>query len=86
MIGELSAAKRLLVELMRLDHRAHRAVEDHHALSQNLFEVVFPNRSSFAFFFFLVCCAGKLARATKISTGRLPLRAIFSPAKEPVKS
>ena len=29
MSGELGAAKRLFVELVRLDHGAHRAVEDH---------------------------------------------------------
>ncbi len=83
-IRELSPAERFFVELVRLNHRTHRAVEDGNAAGQYFAQLFFRVGHQLAFFLFPF--AGRVARATKISTGRLPLRANFSPAKEPVNS
>ena len=85
-IHELLSAKGVFIELTRLDHRAHGAVEDRNALGQDISKLFFALGHWPAFLLFSFGITGNVARATKISTGRLPFRANFSPANEPVKS
>src|SRR5262249_54974154 len=90
MIFKLRAAKRRLVELQRLDHRAHRAVDDEDAPGEEVFQF-FRCRCHCCYRtdrsdptdpsdFPATAFSGAIARATKISTARLPLRLALSPA------
>ena len=87
MASEARAAKSVFAEFARLNHGAHGAIENRHPLIENLPDLLFT-LGHFLLFPLVVDfdMRGRMARATKISTGRLPLRANRSPAKEPVKS
>src|ERR1051325_6711795 len=77
MIGERFATKCGLIQLEPLDHRAHCAVEKKYSVRQQSPDLLF---SVHAALFRFSGKIGRQPRAIKISAGRLPLRASFSPA------
>lgn len=87
MASEARTAEGIFVKPARLNHRTHGAVEHRHTLVENLPNLFFTLGHFLLFPLNLgLATPGSVARATKISTGRLPFRANRSPAKEPVKS